>query len=87
MPKANITYNFLNHVHNLLLNKIQALRITSRGPTDHIVDLDVVIFLSHSTAVHGIGELDEDRVFLHDALNVLSANANDPLVVLIRHVE
>lgn len=39
------------------------------------------------TALLSIGELDEDRVLLHDALDVLATNANDSLVVLIRHVE
>lgn len=39
------------------------------------------------TAFLSIGELDEDGVLLHDALDVLPANANDPLVVLVRHVE
>lgn len=81
------TYNFLDHVHDFLLDKVQALRVTSRGPADDIVDLDVIIFLAHPTTIHRIGEFDEDRVFLHDALNVLSANTDDPLVILIRHME
>lgn len=34
-----------------------------------------------------IGELDEDRVFLHDALDVLTTDANDALMILIRHME
>lgn len=79
--------NLLNHVHNLLLDQVQALRVTSRSAADDIVDLDVIIFLAHATTIHGVGELDKDRVFLHDALNVLATNANDSLVVLVRNVE
>lgn len=39
------------------------------------------------TSLLSIGKLDEDRVLLHDSLNVLTANANNTLVVLIGHVE
>lgn len=39
------------------------------------------------TSVHGIGELDENRVFLHDSLDVLPTDTNDPLVVLVWNME
>lgn len=39
------------------------------------------------TSVHSIGELDKDRVLLHDTLNVLTADANDALVILVRDME
>jgi hypothetical protein len=81
------TYNFLNHVHDFLLNQIEGLGITSWRPADDIVNLDVIIFFAHTAAVHGVGEFDEDGIFLHDALNVLSADSDDSLVVLIRHME
>ena len=70
-----------------MLDKIQALRITGRSATDDIVNLDVVIFLAHATTIHGVGELDEDRVFLHDALDVLATNSNNSFMVLVGHVE
>lgn len=34
-----------------------------------------------------VGELDEDRMLLHDTLDVLAADTNDAFVVLVRHVE
>jgi hypothetical protein len=34
-------------------HKVQALSVASRGPTDHVVNLDVVILFAHATAVHG----------------------------------
>lgn len=81
------TYNFLNHVHDLLFHEIQTLCVSRRGPTDDIVDFDVVIFFTDTATIHSIGELDEDGVLLHDALNVLTTDSNDPLVVLVRNVE
>lgn len=39
------------------------------------------------TSIHSIGELDEDRVLLHNALDVLTTNTDDAFVVLIRHME
>lgn len=39
------------------------------------------------TSVHSIGELDKDRVLLHDALNVLTANTNNALMVLVGDME
>lgn len=81
------TYNFLDHVHDLLLDKVQALRVTSWCPADDIVDLDVIVFLAHSAAVHGVGEFDENRVLLHDALDVLSTDSDDPLMVLVRYMK
>ena len=79
--------NLLDHIHDLLLDKVQALSVASRGPADNVVNLDVIIFLAHTTTVHGVGELHEDRVLLHDALDMLSTNPDDPLVVLVRHME
>lgn len=79
--------NFLDHIHDLLLDKVQTLCIPSGCPTDDVVDLDIVIFLAHTTAVHGVGELDEDRVLLHDALDVLATDSDDSLVVLVRNME
>jgi len=70
-----------------LLDEIQALCIASGSPTDDIVNLDIIILLSNPTSVHSVGELDEDRIFLHDPLNMLSSNSDDPLVVLIWDVE
>lgn len=92
-PKRNLrqrksfTYNFLDHVHDLLLDKVQALSITSRSPADDIVDLDIIIFLAHAATVHGVGELNKHRVLLHDALNVLATNADNTFVVLIGDME
>lgn len=81
------TYDFLNHIHDLLLDKIEALCISGRRTTNHVVDLDIIIFLADSSTIHGIREFDENRIFFHDALDVLTANANDALVVLVRDVE
>ena len=81
------TYNFLDHVHNLLLDKVQALCVAGRCAADDIVDLDVVVFFAHSATVHGVGELDKNGVLLHDALDVLSTDSDDPLVVLVRYME
>ena len=39
------------------------------------------------TTIHSIGELDEDGMLLHDALNVLTADSNDALMVLVGNVE
>ena len=81
------THNFLDHVHDLLLDKVKALSIPSRGTTDHIVNLDIFVFLAHPTSFHGIGKLNEHGVLLHNALNMLSANTDDALVVLIWNME
>jgi hypothetical protein len=81
------TDHFLDHVHNFLLHQIEALGIASWSAADNVVDTDIVFVLAHATAVHGIGELDKDRVFLHDALDVLATDANDALMVLVRDVE
>lgn len=79
--------NLLNHVHDLLLDELQVVGIARRRTANDVVDLDVIIILSDTATIHGVGELDEDRVLLHDALDVLATNADDALVVLIRHVE
>jgi len=79
--------DLLNHVHDLLLDKLKVVGVTRRSAADDVVNLDVIIVLANATTVHGIRELDEDRVLLHDALDVLASNANDALVVLVRHVE
>ena len=79
--------NLFDHVHDLLLDQVQALRIPRWRPTDDIVDLDIIVLLAHSATVHGVRELDEDGVFLHDTLDVLPTDADDALVVLVRHME
>ena len=84
---GDITHNFLDHVHDFLLDKVQALSVASRSPTDHIVNLDVIILFAHSATVHSVGELDEHGVLLHNALDMLPANTNDPLMVLVRYME
>lgn len=81
------TYHFLDHVHDFLFDQVQALSIACRSTANNIVDLDVIIILAHTTAVHGIGKFDKDRVLLHDPLNMLTANTDDSLVVLIGDVE
>lgn len=42
---------------------------------------------NHCTSVHCVGELDEDRVLLHDSLDVLATNTDDSLMVLVRNME
>jgi len=79
--------NLFDHVHDLLLDKLQIVCVTRRSATDDVVDLDVIVVLANATTIHGIGKLDEHRVLLHDALNVLTSNADDALVVLVWHVE
>jgi hypothetical protein len=79
--------SFLDHVHDLLLYQVQILGIARRRTTNYIIDLDVVLLLAVASAVHGVGELYKDGVFLHDALDVLTADADDALVVLVGHVE
>ena len=81
------TYHFLHHIHNLLLDQIQALGVTSWCTTDDVVDLDVVVFLPNTATVHRIREFDKDGVFLHDTLDVLSADTDDTFVILIRDVK
>ncbi len=39
------------------------------------------------TAVHGIRELHEDRVLLHDTLDMLTTDTDNALVVLIGYME
>lgn len=51
------------------------------------MSIDYILETKELTAFLGVGELDEDRVLLHDALDMLSANTNDTLVILIRHME
>jgi hypothetical protein len=82
-----LSIDLLDHVHDLLLDKLQVVGVTRRSAADDVVNLDVIVVLANATTVHGVGELDEDRVLLHDALDVLATNANDALVVLVRHVE
>ena len=81
------TYNFLNHVHNLLLDKVEALSISSGSTTDDIVHLDIIIFFPSTTAIHGVGEFDEHGILLHNALDMLATDADDSLVVLIGNME
>jgi hypothetical protein len=84
---ASVTYNFLDHVHDLLLHQVQVLGIPSWGSADHIIHLDIFVLFTQATAIHGIGEFDKNRVFFHDALNVLTTNANDTFVILVGNVE
>jgi hypothetical protein len=82
-----VPYGFLDHIHNFLLNKIQALRVSSRSSANDIVHLNVIILLSDSTSIHGIGELDKHGIFLHDSLNVLSSNPNNAFMILVWHMK
>jgi hypothetical protein len=81
------TYNFLDHIHNLLLDQIQALCVSSGCPTNDVVNLDVIVILTDTAPIHGVGELDEHRIFLHDTLDVLTTDADDTLVILIRNMK
>lgn len=80
-------YNTINHLQNLALNKLKVLGIAGGGSADDIVNSAVVVLPAHATPIHRIGELDEDGMFFHDALDMLAANANNTLVVLVRHVK
>lgn len=51
------------------------------------MSIDCIPTTKELTSFLRVGEFDEDRVLLHDALDMLSANANDSLVILIRHME
>ena len=82
-----ITYHFLHHIHDFRLHQVKALRVTSGCTADDVVDFDIIFFLTNTSSIHGIGELNEDRVFLHDTLDVLAANSDDPLVVLVWNVK
>ena len=77
----------LNHVHDLLLDKVQVLSIASRSTANDVVNLDVIFLLAKASTVHSVRELDEDRVLLHDTLDVLTTNTDDALMVLVWHVE
>jgi hypothetical protein len=77
----------LNHVHNLLLHKIEILGVTCWRTADDVVDFDVILLLAVTAAVHSVRKLHKDGVLLHDALDVLTTNSDDALVVLVRHVE
>lgn len=82
-----MTYNFLHHVHDLLLDKIQVLGIASRSAANNVVDLHVIIVLSNTTTIHSVGEFHKHGVLFHDTLNVLPSNTDDTLVILVRNVE
>ena len=82
-----LSIDLLDHVHDLLLDEFQIVGVARRSAADDVVDLDVIIILANATTVHGVGELDKDRVLLHDALDVLTSNADNALVVLVRYVE
>ena len=79
--------HLFNHVHDLLLDEFEVLSVASWRAADDVVDLDILIISAVSTTIHSIGELDEDRVSLHDALDVLTTDADDTLVVLVRNME
>ena len=82
-----LSIRLFNHIHDLLLNELEILRVASRRAADDVVDLYVFIVTSVRATVHGVGELDEDRISLHNSLDVLATNADDALVVLIWNVE
>ena len=70
-----------------MLDKIKILGVTCRGTTDNIINFNVILLLAKPSTIHSIGKLNEDRILLHDALNVLTTDTNNALVVLIRHME
>lgn len=84
---VRLTYHFLHHIHNLLLDHVQGLCVASGRSADDIVNLDIVVLLTYSSAVHGIGEFDENRILLHDALDVLASDTNDTLVILVGNMK
>lgn len=47
----------------------------------------MVIRLILLTSIHSVRKFDKDRMLLHDTLDMLSANANDTLVILIGDME
>lgn len=62
--------------------------------SSRIIPSEMVSITEHCISINGrltsflrVGELDEDRMFLHDALDVLSTNTNDSFVILIGHME
>jgi hypothetical protein len=81
------TYNTINHVQDLRLDKLKSTGITSRRTANNVVDLDVIVLPTNTTPVHGVRELDKHRVLLHYSLNVLPSDANDSLMVLVRNME
>jgi len=52
-----------------------------------VINLDIIILLAHSTSIHCIGEFYKDGIFLHDALNMLTTNTNNALVILVGNME
>lgn len=81
------TYHFLHHIHNLLFDHVQGLCVASRRSADDIVNLDIIVLLTYSSTVHGIGELDENRILFHNSLDMLAPDTNDTLVVLVRNMK
>lgn len=79
------THFWIDHLHHRLLQAFQVDGVLCRRPRDHIVL--VVRVSTKSGKLFGIGELDVDPVELHYPLDILSSNANDPLVITLRHVE
>jgi hypothetical protein len=84
---AYVTYSTIHHFKNFVLHGVKILSISRGRATDDVVDLDIIVFAAHSTAVHSVRKLDKDGVLLHNPLNVLASNTNDSLVVLIGDVE
>ena len=70
-----------------MLDQVKILSIARRSTTDDIIHLDVVLLFTEAAAVHGVRELHEDRVLLHDALDVLTADTDNTLMVLVRNME
>ena len=77
----------VDHLQNFSLDELKILGVSSGSPANHIVNTAVIVIATHSATIHGIRELDEDRMLLHDALDVLATDTDNALMVLIRDVE
>jgi hypothetical protein len=83
----HVTYNTINHVQDLCLDKLKSASITSGCTANNVVDLDIIVLSTNTAPIHGVRELDKHRVLLHNPLNVLPSNANDSLMVLVGYVK
>jgi len=77
----------INHFQYFALDEFKILRVAGGGAANDIVDPTIIVLAAHPATVHSVGELDENRMLLHDPLDVLAANTNDALVVLIGNME
>lgn len=82
-----ITYHFLYHIHDFLLNKLEILSVAGRCATNNVLHSNIIIIFANAAAIHGVGKLDENGVLLHYALDMLAPNTNNTLMVLIRNME